>query len=166
MESSRVDEVERHQRLESAVRAAVATQAENDRADHERAMSPVKRRQRLLVVVLLLSWVAMGWIWSAKPAFIFGAEGVGGSPQRQEASLRFGMVLELGRAQEYHDRTGQWPTSLDALGGEGEDGVTGAPTAEGFAVKGSDGELHLELTDRMAADSFLGQSLQILRENP
>lgn len=161
-----MDEAERNQRLESAVRDAVATQAERDRAELERAMTPVKRRQRTLVVVLLLSWVAMGWIWSTKPAFIFGTEGHGMTAERQEASLRFGMVLEQSRAREYHDQTGRWPASLTALGGDGEEGVTGAPDGSGFVVTGRAGDLHLELTDRMSADSFLGSSLQILRVNP
>ncbi|MEO8478433.1 MAG: hypothetical protein ABI542_02285 [Gemmatimonadota bacterium] len=161
-----MDEAERNQRMESAVRDAVANQADQDRTEHERAMVPLKRRQRRLWALLLLSWVAIIWIWSTKPAFIFGVEGGGASPVRREASLRFGMVLEQSRAREYHDQTGQWPSSLVELGGEGENGVTGAPAGSGFLIKGSSGDLQLELTDRMAADSFLGRSLQILRTDP
>lgn len=161
-----MDEVERNQRLETAVRDAVANQAERDRADHDRAMSPVRRRQRLLVVLLLLSWATMVWIWSTKPAFVFGSEGGIESPQRQEASLRFGMVLELSRARDFHDQTGRWPSSLAELGGVVEDGVSGAPEGTGFATQGSTGDLQLKLTDQMATDSFLGRSLQILRTKP
>lgn len=161
-----MDEVERSQRLETAVRDAVANQAERDRTDHKRVLHPVKRRQRMLVVLLLLSWVTMGWIWSTKPAFIFGTEGGSESPQRQEASLRFGMVLELSRARDFHDQTGHWPSSLAELGGEVEDGVSGAREGNGFVTQGSAGDLHLKLTDQMAADSFLGRSLRILRTNP
>ncbi len=161
-----MDEAERNQRLESAVRDAVANQADQDRDAHEREMGPMKRRQRTLRVLLLLSWLSIIWIWATKPAFIFGEEGGGASPVRQEASLRFGMVLEQGRVREYHDQTGQWPSSLVELGGEGENGVTGAPQGNGFVIEGSSGNLHLELTDRMAVDSFLGRSLKILRTIP
>lgn len=160
-----MDEAERAERLEAAVRDAVATQAERDREELARVMTPVKRRQGTLVVLLLLTWAAMAWIWTSKPDFAFGPR-VKDSPAHREAALRFGMVLEMSRARDFHDQNGRWPASLSDLGGEGEEGVTGVAEGTGFLTRGASGDMHLELNDRMATDSFLGQSLQILKDSP
>lgn len=159
-----MDQVERNERLESAVREAVDDQIERDRADRAQSPPRGKRQQGGLIVLLLLSWAAIGWIWSTRPAFIFGPEAGGLSAERQEASLRFGMVLEQARAREFKERTGRWPASLVELGDEvAADGVVGMPSGAGFLITGAAGDVHLELTDRMDSDSFLGESLEILR---
>jgi len=162
-----VDPNERQQRLEEAVRDAVARQQAKNATEQEAALRPIKRNQGILVAVLLASWALIGWIWIARPPLIFGPapEDLAPSPAWREASLRFGLTLQRGRIEEYRAQNGRLPPTLEDAG-EVEEGITWERADSTFTLTGTDGDLRLVLTDRMAADSFLGNSLDILRVKP
>jgi hypothetical protein len=159
-----MEEHERQQRLEEAVRDAVARQQAKHATEQEAALRPVKRSQGVLIGILLASWAAMGWIWIARPAFVFGpTEGTRATTAEwREASLRFGLTLERGRIEQFVEETGRLPGTLEAAG-EVEEGITWQRADSSYTLTGTDGDLILQLTDRMDADSFLGNSLDMLR---
>lgn len=146
------------------MRDAVARQQAKHASEQEAAIRPIKRNQGILVGVLLASWALIGWIWIARPALIFGppAESLEPSPAWREASLRFGLTLQRGRIEEYTVQNGRLPATLEDAG-EVEDGIAWERGDSSYTLTGTDGDLQLVLTDRMAVDSFLGNSLDVLR---
>ncbi len=155
---------EREQALEDAVRNAVATHA-------ERTPTPVaamsSRGQMPLAVAILLGWALIGYIWLAEPAFVFGPAAAAEIPlPEREARLRFGMYLQHQEIIAFTDDSGRLPHSLDELELDAVDGVRLEFDPQGaWALVGTNGELSLRLTESMSADSFLGTSLLILQDS-
>lgn len=146
--------------LEAAVRDAVRSQP----AEHEaRTSRPKAGAKRTTILLLLLTWTIIAWIWSTRPAFLFGDTMTAvQSAEVEAASLRFAMFLERGRVEQYVRRHGVLPTSLGDAGPV-EAGVTMLRTSDGYALLGQRGATQLRLTSAMSADSFLGSSIDVLR---
>lgn len=157
-----MQEQQRKDLLESAVRDVVESQ--HGTAPRQRdSAARSNPRQRTLILVMLLVWSMIGWIWATRPAFLFG-EGTTAmaEPAHAEASLRFAMFLERGRVDAYVRRHGRLPTNL-AEAGATEDGVSLVPTSDGYELTGRRSGISLRLNSRMDADSFLGGSLSQLQ---
>jgi hypothetical protein len=155
---------ERHEALEDAVRDAVATHAE--RAEVPRAVA-APRREAPLVAAIVLGWVLIGWIWLSKPAVVFGPAPVPEiTRQEREARLRFAMYLHHQEIVAFAQDSGRLPHSLEELSVDREEAVQLAFDASGgWALTGTDETLSLRLTEGMSADSFLGRSLETLRNS-
>lgn len=160
-----MDDQERQDALEAAVRDAVATHAQRPAAPR-RAAPP--HRQTPLILGVLAGWVVIGWIWLAQPAALFDPAPVPeASPATREARLRFGMYLQHQEIAAFARDSGRLPHALSELAIDPAEGIRWEVDAQGaWALVGTDGEVTLRLTEGMAADSFLGQSLAILREQP
>lgn len=160
-----MEDPQRWERLEAAVRDAVETRSKSPAELRSAARGARgERSTRTLVLVLLLLWAVIGWIWSTKPGFIFGvAAPEAQAPAVEEATLRFALFLERGRVGAYVRRHGQVPAALGSSGAV-EDGVTLVRTSDGFVLVGQRGDIQLRLNDKMDADSFLGGSLEVLRQ--
>ena len=159
-----MDERERSQKLEEAVRDAVASRKDDApvvACDRSRG-----RRQGVLVAILMLTWAAIAYIWLARPAFVFGPTAVAVQPPAvREASLRFALYLERRRIDAYTAANGRLPASL-ADAGPVESGVTFERNDAGYVLVGHRDDLTLTLTSAMNADSFLGSSLDHLQGAP
>ena len=152
---------ERLSHLEAAVRDAM--QGQGHASGPRRQVSRPATSQRTLILVLLLVWSVIGWIWSSRPAFVFGEPAtVAPSVEVEEATLRFALYLERSRVDAYVQRQGQLPPSLDAAGAV-EEGVSMLRTSDGYELLGRRGASELRLSSAMRADSFLGNSLDVLR---
>jgi hypothetical protein len=161
MQEARPDQ-ERWDQLEAAVRDVVASTPEPPRGASRTPQSD-RASRRPLVLVLMLVWSLIGWIWSTKPAFLFGAQRVVmESPAVEEATLRFALYLQRNRVDAFVRRNGQLPNAL-AAAGPTEAGVTLIRTSDGYELLGERGATRLRLGSRMSADSFLGGSLELLR---
>jgi hypothetical protein len=159
-----MQDAHRQDALEAAVRDVMDSQG-TPSATPRRSAQPTAKQppRRLLMLVMLMIWAMIGWIWSARPAFLFGEQEVAVvSPAVDEASLRFALYLERSRVDAYRQRAGRLPTDL-AETGPVEAGVTLVPGPDGYQLIGRRGVLELRLTDRMNADSFLGSSLDVLQ---
>jgi hypothetical protein len=159
-----MQEQQRWDQLEAAVRDAVET-SQGDKHSRRKSARVATPPSRTLVLFSLLLWVFIAWIWSTRPAFLFGepARKVS-SPAVDEATLRFALYLERGRVEAYVRRTGQLPANLGATGTV-EEGVAFLRTSDGYHLIGRRGASELQLSSRMNADSFLGNSLQVLRQS-
>lgn len=155
---------QRWDQLEAAVRDAVET-SQGNIAGRRRATKVTTPPGRTLILLSLLLWTFIAWIWSTRPAFLFG-EPVRAtvSAEVDEASLRFALYLERGRVDAYMRRAGQLPATLSATGTV-EAGVSMVRTSDGYQLVGRRGASELQLSSRMNADSFLGNSLQVLRRS-
>jgi hypothetical protein len=134
-----------------------------DRRRGDRRGSPGQRAQWPFVLVMLLSLGATAWIWLARPAVIFGTlDRPPRSAEVEAATLRFALFLEHARVREYIAVHGRPPSTL-AAAGPVEEGVTLEAAGGRWLVRGDAGGVTLRLTDRMDADSFLGNAIQVLR---
>ncbi|MCL4865418.1 MAG: hypothetical protein KJZ47_05955 [Gemmatimonadales bacterium] len=114
-----------------------------------------QRRRRLMLVALVAAWGALGWIWLARPGWVFEpplttAQGAQYSP---EEGLRIGMALQAFRLREFAAETGRLPSSL-AEAGEVEEGLSYLVRDGGWILRGDLGSRQLELTSEMSVDSF------------
>jgi hypothetical protein len=157
-----MDDQERQQALEDAVRDAVATHAH--RLEAPPAAAAPARREAPLIACILVGWAVIGWIWLAEPAMIFGPKAsVEATAAEREARLRFGMYLQHQEIVAFTQDSGRLPHSLAELEIDPADGVRLEFDQQGrWALVGSEGELTLRLTEAMSADSFLGTSLATL----
>jgi hypothetical protein len=112
-----------------------------------------------LVVVAVLAWGVLAWLWIARPAMIFGAGRTAKAMTESErdAFVRYSLYLEKARVEDFRRLNGRLPTSL-AEAGPTEDGVTLATTSDGYVLEGTASGTTLRLTERMNADSFLGDA--------
>ena len=112
---------------------------------------------------MVLIWAIIAWIWSTRPAFLFGSNApVEQSAEIEEASLRFALYLERGRIERHVRTTGQFPARLEDAGAV-EEGVSMVRTSDGYELLGNRRGAQLRMSSAMNADSFLGTSLDVLR---
>ena len=152
---------ERQEALEEAVRSAVATHATRSAPPRAAATAqpPAWR-----VAVILAGWALIGWIWLAEPA-VFFAPTVGAEVPAdvREARLRFAMYLHHQDIVAFTQDSGRVPGSLAELEMDAADGVRLAFDAQSaWSLVGTDGDHTLHLTAAMSADSFLGTSIATL----
>jgi hypothetical protein len=162
--AEQTQEQQRWEQLEAAVRDAVESQQGSSSGGRRRpgAATPT---QRPTILFLVLIWAVIAWIWSTKPAFLFGATPViVRPPEVEEASLRFALYLERGRLDRHVRQTGSVPATLDAAGPV-EEGVSMVRTSDGYELLGNRGGVNLRMSSAMNADSFLGESLDVLRRS-
>lgn len=153
------------QALEDAMRETIAA---HTRRAEEPPPPPPPRRAVLRIALILAGWATIGWIWLARPAAIFGPTQAGEVPvAEREARLRFAVYLRHEDLVAFRNDSGRLPHSLDELGAEDPEGVTLTYDPEGaWTLEGTDQELKVRLVERMSADSFLGRSLDLLRQAP
>ncbi len=158
-----MDERERQELMHEAVRGAVASEA--NRAHPRGRPVPSPRPQRTLALLAIAAWLVVAWIWIARPAFLFEAAAAPLSPALQEAGLRYGIYLERAAVATFMADSGRLPISLSEVTDDPEPGHALEFAADGsWSIVGREGALELRLTERMAADSFLGESLTLLRQ--
>ncbi len=119
-----------------------------------------RRRQRLMVLFLVLGWGFLAWAWLARPPALF-VPLVEQTVGQEEAGLRYGLYLQASRIREFAEEHNRLPTDL-AEAGDVEEGITWAVAGTEWSLSGRSGPHLLELTSLMSADSFLGNSLERL----
>lgn len=159
----------RRQELQEAVRAAAAETAANE-AELARLRRGGNRQGsiRTTRTILFVGIALLAWIWIAKPAWVFGDRPAPPSPARAEAEIRYGIYLEAALIEDYLQEEGRLPESLAELGNNPGTGITftaGRGTEYRLSAAGPNGTL--AYSSRMNVDSFLGNSLDLLRgDNP
>lgn len=154
---------ERRQRLQEALRDAVQDRTPTPAEARTGRRRTRERNPAQTVMMLLAAWAFIAWAWMARPAFLFGPGAPPPPPPEvAEASLRFAMFLEYRRVKAFEVARGRLPTSLGETGPVEAD-VSYRRVPGGFVISGARGPIALTLTSRMNADSFLGQSLEILQ---
>lgn len=119
------------------------------------------------------AWVAAalgGWIVAAglllfRPAFTRGPVDQPWQPEPAvaEASLRYGIWLAQHRVADFQRDKGRLPSFLAEAGVADPSLILKAEGERRYTVEGRQGDLFLQLSSAMAADSFLGTSLVSLR---
>lgn len=153
--------------LNSALRAVL--ESKRQEAVDSRATREAARRREAnrvpTVVMVVLGWSVLAWMWIAKPAMIFNvAETRTLSPQQVEATARFALFLEKSRVDVYAKTHGRLPARLSDAGPV-EEGVAYQRAGSGYVLSREANGASLRLTSSMNADSFLGNSLQVLRDS-
>jgi len=157
-----MNEQERHEALEDAVRNAVAAHATGTTPTRTTTggQPPAWR-----VALILSGWALIGWIWLAEPTFLFGPTiAAEVPPEEREARLRYAMYIHHQDIVAFRRDSGRLPNSLAELDAGGADGVRLEFDERGaWSLIGTDADLSLRLTEAMSADSFLGTSLTTLQ---
>lgn len=94
-----------------------------------------------------------GWLFTRPPAE---------PPPLQEASLRLRMFVEIEHIDRFSDSAGRLPTSLLEAGGD-TTGLIYLPAGEGYTLSGKNGVIGLTYSSGTSAESFLGNSYQLVR---
>ncbi len=158
-----MEEAERRQKLEEALREAIQPREPSPAEQRARARAARRDRGPFLAAAMVLSWIGLGWFWIAKPAYFFGPKPAPAiAPGKEEATLRFAMYLQRGRVDEFVARHARLPETL-AETGEVEDSVGYRRDGAGYVLTGRYGALELRLGSTENPDSFLGESLRELR---
>lgn len=111
------------------------------------------------------SWLVVAWLLLATPAIARGPEGRPWQPvaAQREASLRYGLWLARDRVEGFRRDHGRLPSFL-AEAGVPDTSLTLVVEGErNYTLEGRDGPLLVSFGSTMAADSFLGSSLRMLR---
>jgi hypothetical protein len=111
------------------------------------------------------TWLVVAWLLVATPAIARGPEDRPWQPTvaQREASLRYGLWLARDRVEGFRREHGRLPSFL-AEAGVADPSVTLLVEGERqYTLEGRDGPMRLSLESTMAADSFLGSSLTLLR---
>lgn len=155
-----MEDQDQHRNLNEALREVVADQAAT--AESERAARLVRPRTSppAMLVVAGLAWAVLAWLWIARPAAIFGsgASTPTMSASEQDAFARYALYLQRARVERFREAQGRLPETL-AESGPVEAGVVFATTSDGYVLEASAGGATLRLTNRMNADSFLGDAV-------
>ena len=154
------------QELGEAVRDVLDSQRESEgELRHIRAARKERdahtKYQPGLLLFIVAAWGFIGYAWVARPAYLFG-----GAPRstlsavQREARMRYAIYLQRGRVEAYRAAKGRLPESLREAGAV-ESGVEYERTTEAdYQISGSVDGTVLRLSDRMSADSFLGDALR------
>jgi len=156
-------DTDQHRILEEALRDVVADQAataESARATRVARRIRSRTKSPALLIVAVLAWGALAWLWIARPAVIFGSDvsAVAMTADQQDAHVRYGLYLQRARVERFREQEGRLPTTL-AESGPVEAGVAFATTSDGYVLDAKAGAGMLRLTERMNADSFLGDAV-------
>lgn len=111
------------------------------------------------------TWLVVVWLLVATPAFARGPEDRPwhATAAQREASLRYGLWLARDRVEGFHREHGRLPSFLAEAGVADTSLMLVVEGERQYTVEGRDGPVRLSLASTMAADSFLGSSLTLLR---
>jgi len=85
-------------------------------------------------------------------------------PQLQEASLRIRMYVEIDHINRYRIANGRLPSTLQEAGGD-TTGLSYVPGEDSsYSLRGRNGMIELTYTAGSSAESFLGNSYELVRE--
>jgi|CXWL01.1.fsa_nt_gi hypothetical protein len=110
-------------------------------------------------------WGVVALLQVTQPAAVRGPEDRPWTPAPSlaDASLRYGLWLADARVEAFLEANGRLPSFLEETG-LADSSLTLTATGERtYRLEGRQGTLRLELSSGMAADSFLGASLETLR---
>ena len=155
-----MDDLQSRRELAEALGNVVAKHAAEDAAAREKRLSPTTARRRKLLPFLVLTWVGLAWVWIARPALIFEPERPRRhTPAEMEALARNALYLQRARVEWFRAESGRLPGVLGEAG-DVEEGVSYILTPPDFVLVTRAGKSQsLQLTNRMNADSFLGDAL-------
>lgn len=124
---------------------------------------PPRRTRAVVAVLCALLLIASAASFVLKPDFIWGNRAASISPQRSEANGRLAMFLLARRLDLYRSREGEYPESLEEVGGDVAIGYRRIdPTA--FELSWDANGRKLVLASGDDRDAFLGNSVELVQQ--
>jgi hypothetical protein len=153
-------DTDRQRILSEALRDVARDQAATAEAERAARRLRLHKHPPTLLILAVLAWGALAWLWIARPAAIFGsgADAVSMTADEQDAYARYGLYLQRARVERFREQQGRLPATL-MESGPVETGVVFAATSDGYVLEAQAGAVMLRLTQRMNADSFLGDAV-------
>ena len=114
--------------------------------------------------VLVVGMVLLAWIWTARPAWVFGDPPPVPTRATLESRARYAIYIQRMRVEDHLRRVGRLPDRLAALGADPGVPVVLLPKPDGsYDLRAEVEGTPLLFNSRMRADSFLGDALTVLR---
>ncbi|HEX2637214.1 MAG TPA: hypothetical protein VHL81_08785 [Gemmatimonadales bacterium] len=140
--------------------------AQADQRDAERAAAEARRRGRgasRLIMVLCTTIVVFTsvYLYVERPDWVFPAPAPPESLAVREASLRIMVANAAQHVEQYHQRTGQWPQTLEQAGARGA-GVRYERVGTGYRLHGESGEVRLRFDSTEPLPRFIGNSFEVI----
>lgn len=151
------DDRDRREELAGAVKAVLERQQEDARDARTAKARP--GRSVPWSLLLVANCAILAWIWAGRPGLLFGPAVPEPLPATlHDARVRYALYLQRARIDAFRKTAGRLPDSL-AESGPVELGVAYRHDGSGYVLEGREEAVTLHLTDRMAADSFLGDAV-------
>lgn len=142
------------------MRSQVQTQLE-EAAARQAAARARARRQRVMWLVAVALIGVNGYIWAARPAWLFPPPAPGESTEMKEASLRVGMATVARKVEQFRERHGRLPASLTEAGASLE-GIRYRVADTTYTLTGVNGPVALSLTSADSLAVFVGDSYRLI----
>lgn len=155
-------DVEKHFASPSLSEAQELVRAQAERRATERASPPVAspRVSSPLLASAVAAWIVVAGLLLLQPPIARGPadQPWAPPPQNIEASLRYGLWLAQGRVEHFLRTRGRMPSFLAEAGIDDLTLTLVVVRGTEYRLEGRAGELVLELSSEMSADSMLGAS--------
>jgi hypothetical protein len=153
------------QALLEAFDTVLKTQAEEREAEQREAEARRRSRSQIRPTVwvsALLVFVLCGYLYVARPDWLFPDSAPPESVAVKEASLRIGMANAAQHVEWYRQKTGKLPQTLVEAGTQAE-GVTYQPLdSVDWRLIGSHAGIQLTLQSQEPLIKFLGNSFEVI----
>lgn len=136
------------------------------RVAERRAAPPRPAPDPVWLAAASMAWLLVAFALLTPPAFMRApaAEPFRPTPAAAESSARYGLWLARHRVDDFIAREGRLPSFLGEAGMRDPSIRLEVTGERSYRLEYATGRADLQLTDRMAADSFLGNSLSTLRD--
>lgn len=154
-------------RLAEAHAAVLAREAARRQAAAELA-PPKPRADTGWLAAAAIAWLVVMLVWLAPPRFLQGAQPRPflPAPAQAEASLRYGIWLARHRVAAFTRAEGRLPSFLGEVDVIDPEITLEATGESSYRLVGRLGDRALRYESAMSVDSFLGESMRVLRDSP
>lgn len=112
-------------------------------------------------IFMLVLTAALAALLVAQPEWLFPRP-TPEPPELKEASLRVRMFTEIDRIEQFRNREGRMPVSLQEAAGD-TTGVHYTPGEGGYSLTGTNGTLSLTYASSQSPREFLGNAYDLIR---
>jgi hypothetical protein len=145
----------------------------NQAAERDAELRAAEARRRARTCPGSLAWTSIavlalvgGYLWIAKPDWVFRAAVQPESLEMRHASLRIGVATAAQHIKRFQHKSGRLPETL-AEAGVSSQGISYQRLgADAYRLEADEGELHVTLGSRDSLPVFLGNSFEVIARRP
>ncbi len=156
-------------REKKALLEAFDSVMKNQAAEREAELRAAEARRRARTRLGSLAWTSIvilalvgGYLWVAKPDWVFPAAAQPESVELRQASLRIGVATAAQHIKRFQHKSGRLPETL-AEAGVSSQGISYQRLGlDIYRLEADEGELHLTLGSHDSLPVFLGNSFEVI----
>jgi hypothetical protein len=145
----------------------------NQAAERDAELRAAEARRRARTRLGSLAWTSLailvvvgGYLWIARPDWVFPTTAQPESVELRQASLRIGVATAAQHIQRFQHKSGRLPETL-AEAGVSSHGISYQRVGpDAYRLEADEGELHVTLGSRDSLPVFLGNSFDVIARRP